>query len=63
MAERIEKIAYPLILVTIIFVLLLMQTQTSVSFAADEGGKTYERVIAHGAGVYKGYETTNSVEA
>lgn len=30
------------------------------AYAAEE---SYERVIAHGGGAYKGYETTNSVEA
>jgi len=63
MAERIGKTAYALITSTIIFVLLFMQAQTAVSFAADEEEAAYERVIAHGAGIYKGYETTNSKEA
>jgi len=63
MAERIGKIASALIAAIIIFTLLFMQAQTSVSFAADEEETAYERVIAHGAGVYKGYETTNSIEA
>ncbi len=63
MAERIGKTASVRIAATIIFALLFIQAQTSVSFAADEEETAYERVIAHGAGIYKGYETTNSVEA
>lgn len=63
MAERIGKIASALVTATIIFVLLFMQSQISVTFAADVEENTYERVIAHGAGAYKGYETTNSMEA
>ncbi|HVI40427.1 MAG TPA: glycerophosphodiester phosphodiesterase family protein, partial [Anaerovoracaceae bacterium] len=30
---------------------------------ADDKQAVYERIIAHGGGIYKGYETTNSVEA
>ena len=44
----------------------LFMIQTSVSFAAepeDNQQDKYEKVIAHGGGAYKGFETTNSVEA
>ena len=43
-------------------IILLLLTQTTVTFA-EEREAAYERVIAHGGGSYKGYETTNSVEA
>ncbi|MDD3167876.1 MAG: glycerophosphodiester phosphodiesterase family protein [Eubacteriales bacterium] len=42
-----------------ITVILLLLLQTTVSFALEEK----QKVIAHGGGVYRGYETTNSVEA
>lgn len=42
-------------------VLLFFFLATASSFAEEERG--YEQVIAHGGGSYKGYETTNSVEA
>lgn len=63
MAVRIGKAAFMLITSIMIFVLFFIQAQNSVSFASDETETAYERVIAHGAGVYKGYETTNSIEA
>lgn len=45
-----------------IFILILIQiTPVFADDTAEE--KLYEKVIAHGGGAYKGYETTNSVEA
>lgn len=75
MAERIPQKTAVFIGLTII--LLLVQTSVSfaaeerTAFAADPEGiaatevqeRPYEKVIAHGGGVYQGYETTNSVEA
>jgi len=54
------------ILLTVLTTLLLIQPPSA--FAADgqkgqEQAPVYERVIAHGGGSYRGYETTNSVEA
>lgn len=40
-------------------IILLLLLQSITSFASEDR----ERVIAHGGGVYQGYETTNSVEA
>lgn len=40
-------------------IILLLLLQSTISFASEEK----ERVIAHGGGIYRGYETTNSVEA
>ena len=41
-----------------------MQATESVQAADSQlAEESYERVIAHGGGAYKGYETTNSVEA
>lgn len=45
-----------------ILVLILFLTQITVAFA-EEKEESYERVIAHGGGAYKGFETSNSVEA
>lgn len=60
-------------------ILFSLTAQTSVSLAAEknagpamkentayteqEAAHKYEKVIAHGGGAYRGYETTNSVEA
>jgi glycerophosphoryl diester phosphodiesterase len=63
-----KKMARKFIL-TVIAALLLVQAQTSYGAEAaadpDDPAQTpaYEKVIAHGGGAYKGYETTNSVEA
>ncbi len=64
MAIRKGIIATVLICVTIS---VLFTIQTFLSFAAENPNdiavNRYERVIAHGGGAYKGFETTNSVEA
>ncbi len=54
------------VILTVITIFLFAQIQ--VAYAADEPAAPkqepiYEKVIAHGGGGYKGYETTNSVEA
>ncbi len=45
-----------------IAVAALFLNQISFSFA-EENQDSYEKVIAHGGGAYKGYETSNSVDA
>ena len=48
----------------IIEVFILILIQITPVFADDTAAANlYEKVIAHGGGAYKGYETTNSVEA
>ena len=42
-------------------IILFLFLSTAAIFAAEE--PAYEKVIAHGGGSYKGYETTNSAEA
>lgn len=49
------------VIILIFFILLVQSTPVFADDAAEED--LYERVIAHGGGSYKGYETTNSVEA
>ncbi len=44
-------------------VMLFLALSTSGIFASEEQNGAYEKVVAHGGGAYKGYETTNSVEA
>lgn len=45
-------------------IIILLFLSTATIFASEEPEeRVYERVIAHGGGAYKGYETTNSVEA
>lgn len=54
------------VVLTVAIVLTSLFAQITVAFAEkseDLQEKTYEKVIAHGGGVWKGMETTNSVEA
>ncbi|MBR0599127.1 glycerophosphodiester phosphodiesterase family protein [Sinanaerobacter chloroacetimidivorans] len=49
---------------TLILTFVLITGISAVnSYAEETAERSYEKVIAHGGGVYKGYETTNSVEA
>ena len=54
------------VLLTATMVLTSLFVQVTIAFAEepdDLSGKTYEKVIAHGGGAWRGMETTNSVEA
>lgn len=55
-----ETVKHPARICFIIIVLLFLST---AAVFASEGERTYEKVIAHGGGAYRGYDTTNSVEA
>lgn len=47
----------------LLIIIALSFSDTTISIAADKQVRNYEKVIAHGGGAYRGYETTNSVEA